>query len=71
MKGWDSLRRFVSVDDSDAGCSQTFVVMDLYAEHVLLGDAERRYPEVASHLRVCGPCAEDLRGLLALMSGPL
>jgi len=27
--------------------------------------AERRYPEVAAHLQACGPCAEDLEGLLA------
>ena len=27
--------------------------------------AETDYPGVAAHLRVCGPCAEDFRGLLA------
>jgi hypothetical protein len=28
-------------------------------------DAEITYPGVAVHLRVCGPCSEDFRGLLA------
>jgi hypothetical protein len=27
--------------------------------------AQRRYPEVAAHLRACGPCEQDLGGLLA------
>jgi hypothetical protein len=25
-------------------------------------EAERRYPDVAAHLRACGPCSEDLDG---------
>jgi hypothetical protein len=25
------------------------------------------YPQVAAHLLACGPCAEDLAGLLAAM----
>jgi hypothetical protein len=28
-------------------------------------DAASLYPRVAAHLRACGPCAEDLAGLLA------
>jgi hypothetical protein len=28
-------------------------------------DAASLYPLVAAHLRACGPCAEDLAGLLA------
>jgi hypothetical protein len=26
--------------------------------------AEQRYPEVAAHVRACGPCAGHLEGLL-------
>ena len=33
--------------------------------------AEHRYPEVAAHLRACGPCAEDLEGLLAAVRADL
>jgi hypothetical protein len=29
------------------------------------------YPEVAAHLRACGPCAEDLDGLLAAIRDDL
>jgi hypothetical protein len=31
----------------------------------------RRHPEVAAHLRSCGPCAEDLEGLLAAIKADL
>ena len=33
------------------------------------GDAEERYPGIAAHLRACGPCGEDLEGLLAAVRG--
>jgi hypothetical protein len=31
-------------------------------------EAERRYPDVAAHLRACGPCSEDLDGLQATIA---
>ncbi|MGI8665063.1 MAG: hypothetical protein ACR2N4_03395 [Jatrophihabitans sp.] len=41
-------------------------LLHLYADLVAAdAGAERRYPGVAAHLRACGPCAEDLDGLLA------
>jgi hypothetical protein len=33
--------------------------------------AAGRYPEVAAHLSACGPCAEDLAGLLAAIRADL
>jgi hypothetical protein len=70
MSGWASLKRFLAVDRVDAGCAETFAVLERYAERVLAGDAELRFPSVAAHLRVCAVCAEDLNGLLELMGGP-
>jgi hypothetical protein len=31
--------------------------------------AEFRLPDVAAHLRACGPCGEDFDGLLAAAAG--
>jgi hypothetical protein len=69
MTGWASLQRFLTVDRIDAGCAETLAVLERYAERVLAGDAEPRFPGVAAHLRACAVCAEDLRGLLELMRG--
>ena len=69
MTGWASLQRFFAIDRVDAGCAETFAVIERYAERVLVGDAELRFPGVAAHLRACAVCAEDLRGLLELMRG--
>ncbi len=33
------------------------------------GAAECRFPDVAAHLRACGPCGEDFDGLLAAAAG--
>ena len=42
-------------------------LLHIYAEIAVAEPrvAEQRYPDVAAHLRACGPCAEDLEGLLA------
>jgi hypothetical protein len=40
-------------------------ILHVYAERVLAGeDPERTMPGVAAHLRSCGPCEADLRGLV-------
>jgi hypothetical protein len=46
--------------------------LHIYAELVQLGDdrAAARYPEVAAHLAACGPCEQDLEGLLDLLTEP-
>jgi hypothetical protein len=67
MNGWPALERFLRTDPRDAGCGRAMELLHVYAELVITGraEAERRYPEVAAHLRGCGPCLEDLEGLLA------
>jgi hypothetical protein len=65
MTGWESLRSFLSTDPADAGCGETFTLLDRYVERELArGDARLAFPRVAAHLDVCGPCAEDVRGLI-------
>jgi hypothetical protein len=41
-------------------------MLRVYAELVAAG---QRYPGIAAHLRVCGPCGEDFEGLLAAVRG--
>jgi hypothetical protein len=65
MSGSAALEHFLQTDPDDAGCATTLSTLDRYVELVLAGGGvERRYPGVAVHLRVCGPCAEDFDGLL-------
>jgi hypothetical protein len=67
MSGWRELDCFLQTDPRDAGCDKAMELLHIYAE-IAVADpraAEQRHPEVAAHLRACGPCAEDLEGLLA------
>ena len=67
MNSWPALDRFLQTDPRDAGCDKAMELLHIYAEIAAAEPrvAEQRYPEVAAHLRACGPCAEDLEGLLA------
>lgn len=68
MTGWNGLDRLLDVDPLDAGCRHAMQVLHVYAELVAEGgDPQARYPGVAAHLAACGPCAEDLTGLLLLV----
>lgn len=73
MNGWPALDRLLRTDPRDAGCAQAMELLHVYAE---LADADpaaagQRYPQVAAHLEACGPCAEDLQGLLAAIRADL
>jgi hypothetical protein len=71
MKTWPGLERFLKTDPQDAGCAETFDLLDLYVERELAhGDAAERYPGVAAHLSSCNPCVEDFEGLLAAIADP-
>jgi hypothetical protein len=71
MSSWESLKRFLRTDPLDAGCRETFQLLDRYVERQLThGDAATRYPEIAAHLSSCNPCVQDFEGLLAAISGP-
>ena len=65
MTRWPELERFLRTDPKDVGCDEAMTVLHVYADIIARGeDPEVLYPGVSAHLRACGPCAEDLQGLL-------
>lgn len=71
MNRWGSLERFLRTDPADAGCAETFELLDRYVERQLAhGDAARRYPGIAAHLSNCNPCVQDFEGLVVAIGGP-
>jgi hypothetical protein len=73
VSGWAELDRLLATDPRDSGCQRAMEILDVYAE-LLADDADaaRRYPDIAAHLAQCGPCSEDLAGLLnAIHPGPV
>jgi hypothetical protein len=65
MTSWPELERFLRTDPKDVGCDEAMAVLHIYADIMARReDPEALYPGVSAHLRACGPCAEDLRGLL-------
>jgi hypothetical protein len=73
MNDWPALDRFLRTDPRDAGCAAAMGLLHVYAELAAADprEAERRYPDVAAHLGACGPCQEDLEGLLAAIRADL
>jgi len=73
MNGWPALDRLLRTDPRDAGCGQAMELLHVYAELAAAGPAaaRQRYPQVAAHLEACGPCTEDLEGLLAAIRADL
>lgn len=72
MNGMSALDRFLHADPEDVGCGQAMELLHLYAELAATNAeaAAERYRGVAAHLRACGPCKEDLEGLLAAITKP-
>jgi hypothetical protein len=61
----------LKTDPQDAGCAETFELLDRYVERELTnGDAAARYPGIAAHLSSCNPCVDDFQGLLAAIADP-
>lgn len=72
VTGWAGLDRLLAVDPADAGCEHALAVLHGYGELAAAGqDAAGQLPAVAAHLAACGPCAEDLAGLLAALRADL
>jgi hypothetical protein len=64
----DWIERILVTDARDLGCDATRAVLHVYADLSATGaGAERRCPGAAAHLAACDACAEDLRGLSALI----
>ena len=69
MSERERLERFLRTDPRDVGCDEAMAVLHIYADLAAAGeDPAGRYPGVAAHLEACGPCAEDLTGLLAAVA---
>ena len=69
MSERERLERFLRTDPRDVGCDEAMAVLHIYVDLIVTGeDAAGRYPGVAAHLAACGPCAEDLTGLLAAVA---
>jgi hypothetical protein len=70
MSDLKRLERFLRADPRDVGCDEAMAVLHVYADLVAADrNAAGRYPGVAAHLAACGPCAEDLAGLLLAVAG--
>jgi hypothetical protein len=66
---WARLDAFLQTDPRDVGCDTTMEMLDVYAELLLAGsDPAERFPGLHAHFLACGPCAEDLEGLLAALA---
>lgn len=66
----DALEEFLATNQIDSGCARALELLDVYADLLLAGEQpEERFPDLAVHLSACGPCAEDLEGLLAAIRG--
>lgn len=69
IEHWERLDAFLHTDPRDAGCDTTMEMLDVYAELVAAGaDPAARFPGLRAHLVACGPCNEDLEGLLAAIA---
>lgn len=67
---WARLGAFLQTDPRDAGCDSTMEMLDVYAELLAAGnDPVERFPGLYAHFLACGPCAQDLEGLLAALTG--
>ncbi|MGC8514385.1 MAG: hypothetical protein ACP5P1_15345 [Acidimicrobiales bacterium] len=59
-------------DPRDVGCDEAIRLMHVYAGLLVDQGNDRtvtRHPGIAAHFRSCGPCAEDLEGLLLALRG--
>lgn len=71
MTGWPGLDRLLAVDAADGGCAHAMELLHVYAELLAADrDAAAQHPAVAAHVAACGPCADDLAGLLSAMDQP-
>jgi hypothetical protein len=69
MSEQSALERFLHTDPRDVGCEQALAMLHIYVELMLDESSDAaalRFPGVAAHLLACGPCADDVDGLLAL-----
>lgn len=67
---WARLDAFLQTDPRDTGCDATMEMLDVYAELLAAGnDPAKRFPGLHAHFLACGPCSQDLEGLLTAITG--
>lgn len=59
--------RFLTTNPDDVGCDETRRLLHVYAEATLAGAP--RHPGIVAHLEDCPPCADELEGLFAALTG--
>lgn len=63
---WQKFDHFLTTDPRDIGCDEAMEIMHVYVDLLAQGaDVMDRYPGMTAHLAACGPCAEDVEGILA------
>ena len=63
---WDRFADFLATDPRDIGCDEAVEIVHVYVDLLAQGiHAEDRFPGMAAHIASCGPCAEDVEGLLS------
>ena len=68
MNNHDLTTHLLGNAGEDAGCEGALARLPEYVEGEFTGqDMTRILPTIADHLRSCPACAEDYRGLLALV----
>jgi hypothetical protein len=75
MSDLSALEQFLRTDPLDVGCEQVLAVLHIYVD-LALGDASNteaalRYPGVVAHLLACGPCTDDMAGLMIAAGGAM
>jgi hypothetical protein len=70
MSDDDLTTRLLGTAGEDAGCEGAFARLAEYVEGEFAGrEMAKLLPAVEKHLRDCPACAEDYRGLVALVRG--
>jgi hypothetical protein len=68
MNEHDTIVRLLGTPGEDAGCEGGMAVIAEYADGDLAGrDVRALFPAMDAHLCNCPACAEDYRGLVALL----
>ena len=71
MNERDLLTRLLGTAGKDSGCEGGMAVIAEYVELELAGrNADKLFPDLATHLRNCPACGEDYEGLVALVREP-
>jgi hypothetical protein len=69
MNGERALYDFVRTDPRDVGCAQAMEMLPSTPTWWPRAPRRRGNTPASAHLRPCGPCGEEIEGLLAAVRG--